>query len=171
MNGPTLLQRAFRRRADRKRWGMLLLAVAGFAVLWPALGWVELGNAARADAEAGGVDYSLAVEEPRVCAAAAAYTLSTGDHWDQRAAIANAALNRFATLGHVPDCGTVVAKILADGLDRYRWQASLDAADAVMARSYDLPNACAPADAVLPSVDSARAPCVIGDLAFVETAR
>ena len=168
MNGPTLMQRAFRRRADRKRWGILLGAVVGFAALWPALGWVEEANAERA---APAVDYTVSVAEPRVCAAAATYALATGDHWDQRAVIANAALNRFAALGHVPDCGAALARILAAGVDRYRWQAALDAVDAVAARRYDIPSACARADTVTPAVDAARAPCVIDGLAFVEAAR
>ena len=181
MDRPTLMQRAFRRRDDRKRWGMLFIAVAGFSALW----FGSAPNAAEQDTAAE-TAYHLQVDEPRVCAAVAAYTLATGDHWDQRAVIAHTTLNRFKQLGHVPDCGQALAEILGAGLDRYLWQASLDAVDAVQSGSYALPLACARADRVVrshahpavdlvgfpPSADAvARAQCVLGDLAFVEAAR
>ena len=49
---PTRLQRALRRRADRKRWGMLALAVAGLASWWVAAGALEQHRAPAADAPA-----------------------------------------------------------------------------------------------------------------------
>jgi len=116
------------------------------------------------------------VTDARICAAAAAYTLATGDHFDQRAAVALASLNRFDRLGHVPDCGQALTSIVAAGVDPYLWQASLDAVDAVQSGSFALPHACVRADTVSPAVqakasplspaDSARTHCVIGDLAF-----
>ena len=181
MGRPTLMQRAFRRRADRKAWGMLFIAVAGFSALW----FGSAPDAAEQDTAAE-TAYHLQVDEPRVCAAVAAYVLATGDHWDQRAIIARTALNRFEQQGHVPDCGQALAKILGEGIDRHLWQASLDAVDAVQSGSYAIPVACARANHVegppalhavyligsTPSADSeARAQCVIGGLAFVEAAR
>ncbi len=183
MGRPTLMQRAFRRRADRKAWGMFVVAAVGFTALWIGSGWIEQQRAPQFSTPVG---YNLQVDDPRICAAVASYTLATGDHWDQRAVIARASLNRFQQLGHVPDCGQALAGILGEGLDRYLWQASLDAADAVLSGSYAIPLACARADHVVrsparpvvnlvglpPSVGSvARAQCVIGDLAFVEAAQ
>lgn len=176
MSRPTLLQLLFRRRIDRRRWAAGAAIVFTFAALWAAAGWLE-----QQDQEAllppPAVVYSLSVEDPRVCAALAAYRLATGDHWDQRAAIARAALNRFQALGEVPDCGQAMGATLAAGLDPYLWQSSLDAVDAVTSGSYALPDACVRADTVSPAVTtagpslpaaSARTHCVIADLAFYQ---
>lgn len=176
MDGQTLMQRTDSRQAARRRWGMLLL-VLGLGGLWGAVDHaIQPAMASAAEPDAPGP-----VKHPRVCAAVAAYTLATGDHWDQRAAIARATLNRFADLGDVPDCGPALGRILTAGINRYLWQASLDAVDAVQAGDYYLPLACAradtisripPADQVLASAPlrapAARAQCVIGDLEFAE---
>lgn len=90
------------------------------------------------------------VNHPRLCAAVAVYTVATGDYWDQRAAIARATLNRFAVMGQVPDCGGPLTALVANGVDDYLWQASLDAVDAVESGSYDLPDACVRADSIAP---------------------
>jgi len=121
------------------------------------------------------------VTDARICAATAAYTQATGDFWDQRAAIARAALNRYAAEGNVPDCGQALTSIVADGVDSHLWQASLDAVDAVQSGSYALPDACVRADTVSPAVqastsplssaDSARTHCVLSGLAFTQTVR
>lgn len=156
---------------------MLFLIVLGFAGL--------LGAAESARQQhAGGMqdpDAPSAVNHPRVCATVAAYTIATGDYWDQRAAIAQATLNRFDRLGYVPDCGQALGRILTAGLDPYLWQSSLDAVDAIQTGRYDLPLACARADTIsrIPLPDllasaplrapAARAPCVIDDLEFTET--
>lgn len=125
----------------------------------------------------------LSVTDARICATVAAYALATGDQWDQRAVIASTTLNRFAAVGHVPDCGQALSRVVAAGVDAHLWQASLDAVDAVLSGSYAIPVACARADTVVrspahPAVEpiglspvaasAARAQCVIGDLAFVE---
>lgn len=118
----------------------------------------------------------LSVRDARTCAAVAAYAIATADDWSQRAAIAQASLNRYDELGTVPDCGPTLAGIVAAGLDPYLWQSSLDAVDAVRSGSYVLPPACVRAVSVTPLTDrglplpatAARAQCVIGDLVFVE---
>jgi hypothetical protein len=172
------------RRTTLTTGGWLLAAVLGFGATGAAIIGPEPGTAvAAADPDA------PTVTSPRVCAAAAAYAIATGDHWDQRAAIARAALNRFDALGHVPDCGRTLTTIVAAGVDSRLWQASLDAVDAVQSGSYALPDACVRADTVSPlpranrrfptlvatpagappvSSPAARTHCVIGDLAFFE---
>lgn len=176
-SGPTLAQRAFRRRDDRRRWALGAAIVASFIGLWFAAGWIDREHAEAQIAT--DVTYHLSVQDERTCAALAAYRLATGDHWDQRAAVAQAALNRFRALGEVPDCGDALAMVVAQGIDRHLWQASLDAVDAVRAGSYLLPDACVRADTVSPTASaatatstvhpgSARTRCVIGDLAFSE---
>ena len=126
------------------------------------------------------------ITDARLCAAVAAYSAATGDHWDQRALIAHAALNRFRTLGHVPDCGGTLTVLVANGIEPHLWQAALDAVDAVQSGSFAIPVACARADTVVRSpadapvvlagippvaAPAARAQCVIAGLAFVEGAR
>lgn len=149
------------------------LFAAGYAVVVLATYVLRADEGAPAES-----NIPLHVADSRVCAAAAVYGLSTVDDWSQRAAIAQAALNRFDALGHVPNCGSVLTAIVDGGLDTYEWQAALDAVDAIQSGSYHLPLACARADTVLPlsspaeppllRAAAARAQCVIGDLAFVE---
>ena len=125
------------------------------------------------------------ITDARLCAAVAAYSAATGDHWDQRALIAHAALNRFRAIGRVPDCGGTLTLLVANGVEPHLWQAALDAVDAVQSGSYAIPVACARADTVVRSpadstglagvppvaAPAARAQCVIAGLAFVEGAR
>lgn len=153
-----------------------LAAAAALALAILAIVGIHVFLAARAGPAAleAPISYSLQVDQPRVCAAVAAYAGATEDQWDQRAALAQASLNRFRQLGHVPDCGGALGAILTEGLDQHLWQASLDAVDAVQAGSYVLPDACMRADTVAatPAGQStpARAQCVIGSLAFFESA-
>lgn len=126
------------------------------------------------------------ITDPRTCAAATVYRTATADDWSQRAAIAQATLNGYRG-GPAPDCSGLVVAILNTGFDTIRWQAALDAVDAIDRGTYTLPDACARADAVatLPMGDgeahplghdtglsparaTARAQCVIRDMAFVE---
>ena len=126
------------------------------------------------------------ITDARLCAAVAAYSAATGDHWDQRAVLASTTLNHFAAIGHVPDCAEPLFDAVNAGLDPYQWQAALDAVDAVQSGSYAIPVACARADTVVRSpadapvvlagippvaAPAARAQCVIAGLAFVEGAR
>ena len=161
-----------RRATDRNhaaRAGLFVLALIGGAVLFGKLDtWV----ADHHDAHTAAVQ----VHDTRTCAAVAVYTTATADDWSQRATIARANLNLFSATG-VPDCYPELVTILGDGLDDYRWQAALDAVDAVASESYALPLACERVDSVAPSTDttgvsplsgalSARSQCVISGLAF-----
>ena len=121
---------------------------------------------------------AVQVHDTRTCAAVAVYTTATSDDWAQRAVIARANLNLFKTTG-VPDCYPELVTILGDGLDDYRWQAALDAVDAVASESYALPLACERVDTVAPSTavagfsplagdPSTRSQCVISGLVFWE---
>ncbi|WP_202842040.1 hypothetical protein [Luteimonas saliphila] len=149
------------------------LTLAQCAGLYLAAAMIVIGctppPGANLRAEPSGDAGAPTVTDTRLCAAVATYSLATGDHWDQRAAIANATLNRFRKLGMVPDCGPTLTRIVGAGLNTYRWQASLDAVDSIRSGSYQLPLACVRADTVSPAVaGSARTHCVIADLAFHE---
>ncbi len=123
----------------------------------------------------------LAVTHPRPCAAVVVYNLATADDWGLRTTIAAATLKGFRDAGQVPDCSAAVAKALSHDFSQYRWQAALDAVDAVMEGSYSVsPDACARANTIIPLTivpdsppdavppTAALAQCVIYDLAFVE---
>ena len=164
--------RFLRRRQDRQHAAMACLLVLTVAAGVAFSGVVEQ----RAE------DHRLAqvrVHDTRTCAAVAVYTTATADDWSQRAAIARANLNLFSATG-VPDCYPELVTILGDGLDDYRWQAALDAVDAVASESYALPLACERVDSVAPSTVltgasplpgdlSARSQCVISGLVFWES--
>lgn len=165
-----------RRATDRNhaaRAGLIVIALAAGAVL---SGKVETRAEAHRQAKAAAVR----VHDTRTCVAVAVYTTATADDWSQRAAIARANLNLFKATG-VPDCYPELVTILGEGLDDYRWQAALDAVDAVSAELYALPLACERADSVAPldvsrTVSSppadrplsARSQCVINGLVFWE---
>lgn len=121
----------------------------------------------------------VVITDARTCAALAVYQGATADDWGQRAALANAALSSFqgdpdaAVPGQAPDCGPGVAAALSSDFSPRRWQAALDAVDAVASGTYRVPDACArstplatplalpaspPADAATASSD--RAQCV-----------
>lgn len=170
MGAPTIPQRLFRRRQDRKHAAMAGLFVLTVAACVALSGVVERRAAQHKAA--------VQVHDTRTCAAAAVYTTATADDWAQRAVIARASLNLFRETG-VPDCFPELATILGDDFDEYRWQAALDAVDAVASGSYALPLACERVDSVAPSTVntgvsplsgalSARSQCVIGDLVFWE---
>lgn len=163
-----------RRATDRNhaaRAGLIVLSlIAGVILLHRADGWA----ADQRDAQLAAVQ----VHDTRTCAAVAVYTTATADDWGQRAVIARANLNLFKTAG-VPDCYPELVTILGDGLDDHRWQAALDAVDAVASESYALPLACERVDSVAPSTVptgasplpgdlSARSQCVISGLVFWE---
>lgn len=165
-------QHRSRRATDRNhaaRAGLILLGLIAAVLI---SGVVERRAAEQRAA-------TVAIHDTRTCAAVAVYTSSTADDWSQRAAIARANLNLFKAAG-VPDCYPELVTILGDGLDDYRWQAALDAVDAVASGSYALPLACERADTVIPLTAgrgglpasvamSARSQCVINGLAFSET--
>lgn len=111
---------------------------------------------------------NLVITSPRICAAAEVYVEAIADDYAQRAAIANAAINRINA--HGVDCADQVAFILTENFSAPRWQASLDVADAVLARAYGLPDDCARANTVTDAgTELAQgASCVISGLAFVE---
>lgn len=127
---------------------------------------------------------NLTVTNPRICAAEAVYRLAKVDDWGLRATIATAIINGYRQAGRVPDCAEGVSAALTTGFAPERWQAALDAVDAVMAGDYIVsPAACARATAVVPLNESSarpadlagqrvpRAQCVIYGLAFVEAHR
>lgn len=150
-----------RRRADRRTL-RLAIAITAAAALFLIL---AAGVDRRFGARAHTAPIIPAITDKRVCAAAAVYSSLARD-WAQRAATAQAALNRFRANG-VADCSGAVAQILTAGLDSYRWQESLDAVDAVNEGTYALPLACMRADTVLP-LGEARTQCVIDDMAFAQ---
>lgn len=113
------------------------------------------------------------VTEPRVCAAAAVYTLATADDWGQRAVIANTVLNEYAAGG--PDCRPAMEALLSNEFSARRWQLALDAVDAVASGSYALPPGCIRANRVVPTPLWAGAVgpalhCSMGGLSFVQVA-
>ncbi|MBN8791734.1 MAG: hypothetical protein J0I01_05845 [Stenotrophomonas nitritireducens] len=119
------------------------------------------------------------VTSPRLCAALAVYDLADHDDWGLRATIALTALNGFRTAERVPNCAAGVAAALTQEFSTRRWQAALDAVDAVTSGSYSVsPDACTRATAVAPlssvvnaeSPSAARVHCVIYNLAFVSAA-
>lgn len=157
-----------RDRAHAAWAGLIILAITGLLAIAASFG-ADIGEPRAA---------SVQVRDARTCAAVAVYTTATADDWAQRAAIANANLNLFTATG-VPDCFPGLADALGEGLDEYRWQASLDAVDAVSSGSYALPLACTRADAVIPLTElaglppspgasSARGQCVLSGLLFWE---
>lgn len=120
----------------------------------------------------------LVITSPRICAALAVYELADHDDWGLRGTIAATALNGFRAADRVPNCAAGVAVALTAEFSPRRWQDALDAVDAVASGSYSVPDACARATAVLPlsavnadSPSSARAHCVIYELAFVGNAQ
>lgn len=136
------------------------------------------GTATTADARGAGaashVPAGLSITSPRLCAAVVVYRLASADDWGLRTTIAQTALNAFAALGEVPDCAAPVTMALDRDFDPRRWQAALDAVDAVRSGDYTpSPAACARANAVVRADDSApagaaaRAQCVMHGLAFV----
>lgn len=163
-----------RRATDRNH-----AARAGLIVVGLIAAVIFIGKADRFVADhAVAKTAQVRVHDTRTCAAVAVYTTATADDWSQRAVIARANLNLFKTTG-VPDCYPELVTILGDGLDDYRWQAALDAVDAVASESYALPLACERVDSVAPSTIttgvsplsgdlSARSQCVIGGLVFWE---
>ena len=160
-------RRADDRRDIRRRRSLALLAIIGVTLLVFLNAGLERSFAARA---------TVQLHDTRTCAAVDVYTTATADDWAQRATIARASLNRFAADG-VPDCFPDLSTIMGDGLDTYRWQAALDAVDAIADDSYALPLACERVDTVAPLTDStrvsplsgalsARSQCVLNGLAF-----
>lgn len=152
-------------------WFGLLSLCAGAAVALAA-------GAATADVRAGEepvhVPARLSITSPRLCAAVVVYRLASADDWGLRTTIAQTALNAFAAAGGVPDCAAPVTAALSHQFDARRWQAALDAVDAVRSGDYTpSPAACAHANAVVPADDTdpagaaARAQCVMHGLAFV----
>ncbi|WP_439444494.1 hypothetical protein ABWU93_11620 [Xanthomonas translucens pv. translucens] len=121
------------------------------------------------------VPAGLSITSPRLCAAVVVYRLATADDWGLRTTLAQTALNAFAAAGGAPDCAAPVTAALGHQFDPRRWQAALDAVDAVRSGDYTpSPAACARANAVVAADDggpagaAARAQCVIGNLAFVQ---
>lgn len=121
----------------------------------------------------------LIVTSPRICAALAVYDLAQHDDWGLRATIAHTALNGFRAADRVPNCAAGVGAALTQDFEPRRWQAALDAVDAVTSGSYSVsPDACTRATAVAPlssvvnaeTPSAARVHCVIYDLAFVSAA-
>lgn len=121
----------------------------------------------------------LEVTNPRICAAVTVYRLANSDDWSPRATIASTTINGYREAGQVQDCAGEVTQALTSGFMPPRWQAALDAVDAVMVGDYTLsPLACARANtivrvgAALPvGGRSPRTDCVINGLAFVEVHR
>lgn len=118
-----------------------------------------------------GAPATLILAERRICAAVIVYGAVRTDAYDQAAVAARAALNRFNELGHTPDCGLALTRTVAAGIEPARWQRALDAVDAIENGSYPVPLACVRASVILPATAAARAQCVLGDLAFVESGR
>lgn len=118
-----------------------------------------------------GAPATLILAERRICAAVVVYGAVRSDAYDQAAIAARAALNRFNELGHTPDCGLALTRTVAAGIEPARWQRALDAVDAIENGSYPVPLACVRASVILPASAAARAQCVLGDLAFVESGR
>lgn len=174
MGAPTTPQRRRRRADDRNH-----AARAGLIILGLIAGVIFIGKADRTVADNATPEAArVRVHDTRTCAAVAVYTTATADDWAQRAVIARASLNLYKATG-VPDCYPEIVTILGDDFDEYRWQAALDAVDAVASESYALPLACERVDSVAPSTVntgvsplsgalSARSQCVIGDLVFWE---
>lgn len=157
-----------RRRADRR---IALIAAPFYLAAAAAL------VACAPRAEPAPIDEPLIVTDARICATVAVYALATTDGFDQRAAIANATLNRFKALGAVPDCGGPLSDVVMRGIDEIRWRSAQDAVDAVQSGSYPLPLACVRADTVVSPTtrvgapllrSAARTQCVLSGLAFVE---
>lgn len=163
-----------RRATDRNHAARAGMIVLGLIALVIFSGRVDQRAAEYRQAKAAAVR----VHDTRTCAAVAVYTTATADDWAQRATIARASLNLFKATG-VPDCYPELVTILGDDFDEYRWQASLDAVDAVTDETYALPLACERVDSVAPSTEStgvsplsgalsARSQCVINGLVFWE---
>lgn len=150
------------------------LAAPVYVALSAALVACAPGEAAPLTAtvvDESGAPAELVLTDQRVCAAVAVYGVPAAEGFDQAAVAARAALNRFQQLGDVPDCGTVLTRAVALGIEPVRWQRALDAVDAVEAGTYDIPLACARAAHVMPAQVAERGDCVIGGLAFVESRR
>ncbi|WP_313033495.1 hypothetical protein [Stenotrophomonas acidaminiphila] len=161
----------------------LYLAVGAVAAVaagtLPSLGEPAVDEPVAVRAPAG-----LVITSPRICAALAVYRFADHDDWGLRGTIAMATLNGFRDAGAVPDCAagvTAVAQTLEDDASQRRWQAALDAVDAVTSGDFSIsPDACARANTIIPlsivpasppdaaPPAAARAQCVIYDLAFVE---
>lgn len=163
-----------RRATDRNHAARAGLIVAGLFAAVVFIGRADDAIADHRDAQLAKVQ----VHDTRTCAAVAVYTMATADDWAQRAAIAKANLNLFNATG-VPDCYPELVTVLGDDFDHHRWQAALDAVDAVASESYALPLACERVDSVAPSTVptgvsplsgdlSARSQCVINGLVFWE---
>lgn len=173
---PSIRQRLFRRRCDRRLFAQGALLAVAVSLLWSIPGKVDQAFGLDQDAPA---EFTLAIHDTRTCATVAVYLTATADDWGQRAVIARTQLNKFAADG-VPDCAPNLLRILDVGLDHLRWQAALDAVDAVSSGSYALPVACERVDSVAPLDEatgsspipgdlSARSQCVINGLAFWES--
>ncbi|MCD9086217.1 hypothetical protein [Stenotrophomonas sp. SY1] len=123
------------------------------------------------------VPADLKIVDPRFCATLAVYEFAQHNDWGLRTTIASTVLNGFRATERVPDCSAGVAIALTQDFSQERWQAALNAVDAVIDGSYSVsPDACARATAVVPlhpvvdagTPPAARARCVIYDLAFLE---
>lgn len=167
------------KRASYLLSALLFLAVGATA----ASTFVALG-AGRATPAPIRAPTDLEVTNPRICAAEAVYRLASADDWNLRATIATATINGYRQAGRVADCADGVGAALTTQFSPERWQAALDAVDAVMAGDFIVsPAACARATAVVPlanagsaiaAVSNAKSPrpqCVIYGLAFVEAGR
>jgi hypothetical protein len=153
-------------------WLGLVALCAGAAV---ALAAGAATSDARGGEEAVHVPAGLSITSPRLCAAVVVYRLASADDWGLRTTLAQTALNAFDAVGGVPDCAAPVTAALSHRFDARRWQAALDAVDAVRSGDYTpSPAACARANAVVaaddggPTSAAARAQCVMAGLAFVE---
>jgi len=166
----------FRRADDRRLFAQAALAAMALGLFGTLVYKTDDAFAARAEADADApAEFTLAIHDSRVCATVAVYRDATADDWGQRATIARTVLNSFDADG-VPDCAPALMRILELGLDKIRWQAALDAVDAVASGSYAIPLACERADSVAPldvttgslpsGALSARSQCVINGLAF-----
>lgn len=158
------------RSQRRTAWAFL----AAYALIAAVIVGCAPGQAESVSGEvidATGARSHLIVSDTRICATVVVYIGASSDAWDQRAALAQAALNSFDRSTMPPDCGMELGRVVASGVRPDRWQRALDAVDAVQSGSYALPLACARADVVLPTFAATEAQCVIGDLAFVESPR
>ncbi|WP_386272026.1 hypothetical protein [Xanthomonas theicola] len=101
------------------------------------------------------VPAGLSITSPRLCAALVVYRMASADDWGLRTTLAQTALNAFAAAGGPPDCAAPVTAALSHQFDPRRWQAALDAVDAVRSGDYTpSPAACARANAVVAADDS-----------------
>ncbi|MEN5117467.1 hypothetical protein ABE488_09060 [Luteimonas sp. TWI662] len=166
MSQPTAYRRSQRRTA--------LAFAAVYCAIAAAIVACAPGEAAPPVAEViddTGAPATLVLAERRICAAVVVYGAVRTDDYAQAAVAARAALNHFNELGHTPDCGVALTRTVSAGIDPTRWQRALDAVDAIENGSYPVPLACVRASVILPASAAARAQCVLGDLAFVESGR